>query len=147
HLFPFLMNRLLAVVFVAVISLPLLATVAGVDGGDREAENRELATFPHWDGSWASARAYPDAFTAWFEDHFAFRATLVRWNAETHLFGLGVSPSTTVLKGEGPWLYYADDGAAADYANATPLGEGEIRDWQEAIVRARAWLHQRAVAY
>jgi len=141
------MNRTLIVLFIVIITLPLAATMAGVDGGDSEAENRELAVFPRWDGTWASAAAYPDGFVAWFEDHFAFRATLVRWNAETRLFGLGVSPSAAVLKGEGPWLYYADDGGAMDFANAAPLSPGEIGDWREAIVRAHDWLQRRGIAY
>ena len=118
-----------------------------MDGGDREAENRELAAFPHWDGTWSSARAYPDAFTAWFEDHFAFRADLVRWYAESRLFGLGVSPSSAVLKGEDQWLYYGDDGGVVDYANATPLTPGEAGAWREALVRARDWLRHRGIAY
>src|SRR5262249_48273920 len=81
------------------------------------------------------------------EDHFAFRATLVRWNAETRLFGLGVSPSPLVIKGEGPWLYFADDFGAEDYANAAPLGPGALEDWHEAVTRARDWLRDRAVRY
>ncbi len=127
------MNRALIVLFVVIITLPMAGTLAGVDGGDREAENRELAAFPHWDRTWASTRAYPDAFASWFEDHFAFRADLVRWYAESRLFGLGVSPSSAVLKGEDQWLYYGDDGGVLDYANATPLTPGEVGAWREAL--------------
>ena len=60
------MNRALILLFVAIVALPMAGTLAGVDGGDPESENRELAAFPHWDGTWPSAEAYPDAFTAWF---------------------------------------------------------------------------------
>jgi hypothetical protein len=141
------MNRTLVILFVVILTLPLAGALAGMDGGDPEAENRELAAFPHWDGTWSSARSYPDAFTAWFEDHFAFRADLVRWYAESRLFGLGVSPSSAVLKGEGQWLYYGDDGGVEDYANATPLTPGEAGAWREALVRAHDWLRQRGIAY
>src|SRR5262249_52190369 len=82
HLFSILMNKVLVAVFVAIISLPLAANVVGIDGADPREENRTLAAFPHLDPSWASLRAYPTNFTAWFEDHFAFRSTLVRWSAE-----------------------------------------------------------------
>ena len=74
--------RLLTALFVAVISLPLAANLAGVEGGDPGAENRELAPLPHVDGSLASIRALPAAFSGWFEDHFGFRSRLVRWYGE-----------------------------------------------------------------
>jgi hypothetical protein len=141
------MNRVLIVLFVAIIALPMAGTLAGVDGGDPEAENRELAAFPHWGGTWASAEAYPDAFTTWFEDHFAFRDKLVRWYGESRLFGLGESPSSAVLKGTDQWLYYGDDGGVTDYANATPLTPGELGAWREALARARDWLHHRRIAF
>ena len=47
-------GRLLVALFVAVISLPLATNLAGIDGADPGAENRELARFPRLDGSWAS---------------------------------------------------------------------------------------------
>jgi alginate O-acetyltransferase complex protein AlgJ len=141
------MNRALILLFVMIIALPLVGTLAGVDGGDREAENRELAAFPHWEHTWTSTQAYPGALTAWFEDHFAFRADFVRWYAESRFFGLGVSPSSAVLKGKDHWLYYAEDGGVVDYANATPLTPGEVGAWREALERARDWLHHRRIAF
>ena len=141
------MNRTLVVLFLAIVALPLVGNLAGMDGGDAEAENRTLAAFPSWDGTWKSATDYPDAFTAWFEDHFAFRAPLVRWYAEGRLFALGMSPSTAVIEGDGGWLYYAEDGGAEDYASAAPLAPGEVAAWREAIVRARDWLRRRGIAY
>ena len=48
----------LVALFLLVISLPLAANLAGVDGADPAAENRELAAFPHVDGSRASIRLH-----------------------------------------------------------------------------------------
>jgi len=141
------MNRALIFLFVAIVALPLAGTLAGVDGGDPEAENRELARFPHWDGTWPSAEAYPDALTAWFEDHFAFRDKLVRWYGESRFFGLGESPSSAVVKGLDQWLYYGDDGGVVDYANATPMTAGETGAWRTALARAHDWLHHRGIAF
>jgi alginate O-acetyltransferase complex protein AlgJ len=141
------MQRSLVILFVIVIALPLAGNLAGVDGGDSGAENRQLAALPHWDGTVASAVAYPDALSRWFEDHFAFRDALVRWYGESRLVILGVSPSSVVIKGDDGWLYYADDGGVEDYANATLLTIGEVAAWHEAIVRARDWLQHRHVGY
>ena len=142
-----LTNRLLALLFVAVISLPLAANLAGVDGGDPGAENRELAPFPHVDGSLASLSALPAAFSGWFDDHFGFRSRLVRWYGESRLFGLGVSPSAAVVKGEHGWFFYGDDKSIEDYANVEPMSDEALANWRAAIVRARDWLRARGVAY
>ena len=87
------LNALLVGLFAAVISLPLAANLAGRDGADSTAENRELARFPRLDGSWNAIFDYGRGLGAWFDDHFGFRSSLVRWYGESRLFGLGVGPS------------------------------------------------------
>ena len=141
------MNRALVILFLVVITMPLAANLAGRDGADPEAEKRDLAPFPSWEWKWRPAAAYPDALSRWFEDHFGFRAPLVRWYGETRLFALNVSPSSTVLKGRDGWLFYADDGGLDDYTNARPLSDLEVAVWRESIVRASDWLRRRGVAY
>ncbi len=129
------MKGLLVSLFVLVIALPLTANLTGVDGADPAAENRELAVF-RWDRP-----------GAWFEDHFGFRAALIRWYGEGRLFALGVSPSAAVVKGRDGWLFYADDSSLDDYARIDPLSPDAIANWREAIVRARNWLGAQHVPY
>jgi len=142
-----LLNLLVVAVFLAVITLPLAATIAGMDGGDQAAENRDLAAFPHLDGTWRAIASYGGGLDHWFNDHFAFRAQFVRWFAETRYFWLGVSPTASVALGSDPWLFYADDFSIEDYANAQPLSEFEQENWRESVVRLRNWLQQQGVAY
>lgn len=127
-------NLTLAALFLVVICLPLAVNIAGADGADPLAENRTLATLS-------------DGFLKWFEDHFGFRARLVRWYGETRLFGLHVSPSSAVALGKHEWLFYADDNAVDDYTNASLMSEWEIANWREEIVRARNWCRAHGVAY
>lgn len=141
------MKRLLVVLFVAVIALPLAATLAGVDGADPGAENRELAPWPRLAASRQAIGELPEAFSAWFDDHFAFRARLVRWYGESRLFALGVSPSAAVVRGRGGWFFYGDDKSVEDYANAEPLSDDALANWRAAILAARAWLDARGIAY
>ena len=128
------MNRLLTVLFVVIISLPLAVNLAGVDGADAGAENRELAT-------------WKDGVSAWFGDHFGFRSRLVRWYGESRLFVLGVSPSTAVVAGRDGWYFYADDKAVEDYANVELMTEEAIANWRSAVIRARNWLDARKIGY
>lgn len=125
----------LVVAFLIIISLPLAANIGGVDGGDPEAENRTLAVF-RWD--------HPGA---WFDDHFGFRSTLVRWFGESRLFGLGVSPSASVVVGQDGWFFYADDSSIDDFAQVDPMAPEALDNWRLAVVRARDWLRARNVAY
>jgi hypothetical protein len=141
------MKRLLVVLFVAVISLPLAATLAGIDGADPGAENRALAQFPRVDLSWTSTRGLPTALSLWFDDHFGFRSTLVRWYGEVRLFGLHVSPSAAVVRGPHGWFFYGDDMAVEDFANVEPMTSGALANWRAAILRARDWSQARGVAY
>ena len=140
-------NALLSVLFAAAISLPLAANLAGVDGGDPGAENRELAAFPHPGRSWPALAAFPSGFSAWFDDHFGFRSRLVRWYGESRLFGLHVSPSAAVVKGEDGWFFYGEDKSVEDYANVEPMADMALANWRMAILRARDWLRARRIAY
>jgi hypothetical protein len=71
-------------------------------------------------------RHFPADGSRWFEDHFGFRARLVRWYGESRLFGLVTSPSTAVVKGKDGWFFYADDGGLEDFVSETLLSAAEI---------------------
>jgi len=147
HAFRRPFNAVLVLAFVVIISLPLAANLAGHDGADPQAENRELAPMPTLQPSLRGIVDYAGGFSRWFEDHFAFRATLVRWYSESRYFWLGVSPSSAVIKGRDGWLFYADDGGAEDATNETLLDAGELADWRESLTRTRQWLQARRIAY
>jgi alginate O-acetyltransferase complex protein AlgJ len=140
-------NIVLVSLFVVVISLPLAANLAGVDGADPGAENRDLATFPKISRSWSSIARFGDGLSLWFEDHFGFRSTLVRWYGESRLFLLHVSPASTVVKGRNGWLFYGDDKSIEDYANSEPISAEGIANWRAAVTRASGWLQGRGIAY
>jgi alginate O-acetyltransferase complex protein AlgJ len=140
-------DRVLVVLFLSIITLPLAANLVGQDGADPGAENRELAAFPELNRSWTSIADYGSGLSAWFEDHFGFRSALIRWNGETRLFLMGVSPSAAVVKGRGDWFFYGEDHALEDYANDPPMPPEAVDNWREALVRARDWLAARKVAY
>jgi hypothetical protein len=140
-------RRFLAVTFLIVIAAPVAANLAGADGADPVAENREMAAFPTFDGSWRSAAGYPGAFSAWFDDHFGFRATLIRWNARVSVEALRTSSTPSVLLGKNGWLFYADDGADEDVANERALTIPEVENWRTTVLRTRDWLHSRGIAY
>jgi alginate O-acetyltransferase complex protein AlgJ len=140
-------NVALVAGFLIIIGLPLAANLAGRDGGDQEAENRDLAKFPAFEGTWRSALDWPSGLDLWFQDHFGYRSTLVRWYGESRYFGLQVSPSAQVVRGQDGWLYYGDDGGLDDFTNDNLLPPGEIENWRQTILRARDWCRAHGIAY
>jgi hypothetical protein len=137
----------LVLLFLVMIATPLAVNLAGKDGGDPGAENRELAVFPRFDGTAASLAAYVPGFGEWFDDHFGMRSTLVRWYGETRLFLMGVSPTTAVHKGRNGFFFYADDNATEDFASADPLTPEAIDNWRSAISKAHRWLRSKQIGY
>jgi alginate O-acetyltransferase complex protein AlgJ len=140
-------ERLVIVVFLFVLALPPIGTALGVARATADLENRTLASFPHLDGTWTAWRNFPDAFTAYFADSFAFRPMLVHWQAVTRLKLFDVSPSRAVIKGRDGWWFYADDGAMDDYAKAPPFTADELEQWRRTLQDTTDWLRARGIAY
>ena len=141
------MRAPLVAAFIVIIMLPLALNVAGQDGADPGAENRELAAFPRFDGTLESVANFGNQFGHWFDDHFGLRSTFVRWYGETRLKVFGVSPTASVLKGKDGWFFYADDGALEDHISADLLTEEGVANWREAVERARRWLASKQIAF
>lgn len=145
--FPAGWNRALVAVWLLAIGVPGLATLAGVDRERPGGENRELAPWPRagWDAD--ALRAWPGAAARYFEDHFALRARLVRWQAAVRFEWLGVSPSPDVLVGRDGWLFYAADGGLDDFASAEPFSHEDLEAWRQTLQHTFDWLRGQGVAY
>jgi hypothetical protein len=139
-------ERLLIAIFLIAIVVPLLG-MTFVRNEHAPTENRTLATWPELSWDAASLRAYPDRITRYFEDHFALRPQLVRWQAELRLKALGVSPSEAVIKGRDGWLFYADDGAMKDYTEAPPFTEEDLEVWRNTLQDTSDYLRARGITY
>ena len=59
----------------------------------------------------------------------------------------GVSPSKAVIKGRDGWLFYADDGAMADYAAAPPFTGAELERWRHTLQDTSDWLRAQGITY
>ncbi len=142
-----LSNALLVALFLVVVGLPLGVNIAGIDGADAEAENRTLAEWPELDGTWGAVLRFGSGFGHWFDDHFGFRALLIRWYGIGRYAYLKVSPTANVILGKDGWLFYTEDGSLDDFTNENPLTAQELQRWREVVVRARNWCDARGIAY
>jgi hypothetical protein len=141
------LDRLLAILFVLAIGVPLAGTVLGVDRDQTDEENRAAATPPPRPRDLASLQAWPDAFTKYFADNFAFRADLVRWQARLRVGVLRSSPTPDVLLGRDGWLFYGTDGAIQDYSGDRAFTPGELRQWRDTLQHTHDWLRRRGIRF
>lgn len=144
---PNLAERLLIAIFVLAIAAPLVATVAGDRTEDTSEENREAAPPPAWPDNLATLAAWPEAFTKYYADQFAFRSALVRWQALFRVRVLGSSPTSDVILGHDQWLYYATDGAIEDFTGTRPFTAPELDVWRDTLQHTQDWLGARGMAY
>lgn len=140
-------ERALIVLFLLAILMPGLATLAGVDREIIRGENRALAPFPRLALDRESLAAFPEGFTRYFEDHFAFRARMVEWQGRVRLEYLRSSPQSTVINGKDGWLFYAGDGSMDDYISATPFSTQELEVWRTTLQDTQDWLESRGITY
>ena len=139
-------ERLFIAIFLIAIALP----VTGMPFGSRHTvttENRTLSEWPAFSWELASLRAMPGQWTRYFEDHFALRQQLVRWQARVRLSAFGVPSSDAVIRGRDGWLFYAGDGAMKDYAEAPPLSNEQLEMWRKTLQDTSDWLHEQGIAY
>lgn len=128
-------ERAIVVIVAVALTVPGLATVVGLGAG------------PQRDEPAAAAGTGLAQAAARFDGHFAFRATLVRWQAWLRVTLAGVSPLPTVWRGREGWWYYADDGVVEDATNATPFTAAELEEWRATLQHTRDRLAAEGIAY
>lgn len=108
-------------------------------------ENRKPAPLPAIRPSAASLRKLPAQFETYFNDHIAFRESLLRTNAQIR-FELGASPTDRVLLGDDGWLFLNEARSEST--------DGRWRDaraqaglWASAIRKRARWLSERGIQY
>jgi len=133
--------------FLALLWLPTLDTLFGLDHTPVPQENRLPARWPHFSGL-AQSRAYLVAIESYFDDHFGFRKRLIRWNQhwKNQWFQTKAS-GDAVLVGRDGWLYYAGERMLEHWSRQTAWAEQDLRDWQRLLEWRRDWLRQRGIRY
>jgi hypothetical protein len=144
--YPTLEQFALIVAFLSIIAMPLASNLASRVTAN-PAENSEVASMPPIGRTVRSVVQFPSEFGHWFDSHFGFRARLIRWYGVSRLFGLRVSPSARVIKGQDGWFFLASEGGVEDYANHTPMPSRRLDAWRDMIVGTNAWLRSKRIAY
>ncbi len=140
-------NILFIVMFMAIISLPLIKA-NWTSGGISEDENRYLAEAPKVtvDGK------FNDKFTAevetWFMDHMGYRKSLIDYNAKMQyeVFGKMLSKSNYYLGRYGD-VNYATDAMIMDYAHLNLRTEKEVAKIGNSYQKVSDWLGEKGIQF
>lgn len=138
------------VIFLGVITLPLVGKLLPTEGAFALTENRRPAPLPtiQLDGpGWGySIVSFPRRFERYWNDSFAFRWYLIRAHSLAKL-ALGVSPSPKALVGQDGFLFYAGEQSVDYFRNVKPFTAAELTHWREDLEERRDWLAARGIRY
>jgi alginate O-acetyltransferase complex protein AlgJ len=142
-----LRDTLTTLLFVVAICLPAAGLIFHWHVMREEDENRRLATLPPLSTNPATLGRFPEAFTAYFNDNFGFRPTLIRWQALVRFRVFGVSASPLVIVGKNGWLFLVSEYSANGTHLVPPFTAGELEGWRRLLEGRRDWLRQRGIRY
>ena len=129
-------DTLLVVLFVVVISGPVVGLVLSPGSFRADARAEAVARCPGRPGSLAELGAWPGAAVRCFSERFAFRRGLIRLNALLRVRLLGVSTTPRVIVGRDRWLFYADENSVEDFRRTDPFTEDQLDAWRRTL---RGW--------
>ncbi len=140
-------SAVLVALFLVALSLPGLGLVFKWRVSTEQEEFRPLARFPRLTRNAASFAAFPEDFTAYFNDNFGFRRSLIHFHAFAKLKVLGASSSPYVMVGSDGWLYIVKEYSATGEHIVPSYTEQQLRDWRTLFEGRRDWLARRGIRY
>jgi len=142
-----LSDLVLIITFVVVVGLPCVGTFFSIDTAALRSENREPEPFPELHASKASVEQYPRALEAWFNDHFGFRNSFIKWHSTVKVEWFDTSTSDRVVLGKDGWLFYSARRIMDDYQGRHPFTDADLRRWQRLLEERRDWLASKDIRY
>ncbi|MFA7172425.1 MAG: hypothetical protein WC340_03260 [Kiritimatiellia bacterium] len=108
----------------------------------QQEEGRRLAEFPDFEKT--QLNKWPNAFEAYFSDHFGFRNAFIRrYNHLMHRVG----KDHRVIHGAEGWLYFNRNSIMVDYFGDRESSTQKLQDQLRRMKARRDWLRQRGIDY
>jgi len=142
-------NSGLPLLFLVLISLPLLDQLFKIGPASPLKEKRKLAGQPRF--SLHDPLGYLRGYESYFNDNFGFRGILVFCHNWTQVVVFRTSPLDKVVIGRDGWLFLGRETKfrnEIDYFRSTRLFSGpELERWRTALQQRWQWLRQRGIFY
>lgn len=130
-----IIDRYLILVFIALLSLPLIMTRPDADPGT---ENRILGQLEGSQAAEEGIASLPARVEGFINDHFGFRPQMVRLYHRILVMFRDTSQKNVIIGRDG-WLYYSEDDLLGDITGQQLFSAGELAVWRRYIgIKARA---------
>ncbi|MCX6558006.1 MAG: DHHW family protein [Candidatus Aminicenantes bacterium] len=147
--FNFKKNSGLPLLFLILISLPLLDGFFKISQAAPSNEKRKLADKPHF--SILDPFGYLKYFESYFNDNFGFRDQLVYFHNMIQVMVLRTSPLDRVVIGRDGWLFLGRETEFRDEINyfrsVKLFSKAELMRWRTVLQRRRQWFQHRGIFY
>jgi len=147
--FNFKKNSGLPLLFLILISLPLLDGFFKISQAAPLDEKRKLADKPHF--SIRDPFGYLKYFESYFNDNFGFRDLLVYCHNMIQVTVFRTSPHARVVIGRDGWLFLGRETERRDEINyfrsVKLFSKAELMRWRTVLQRRRQWLQRRGIFY
>ena len=141
-----LVDSAIILVFLIVLSVPLLTSLAQKDVSYSEVEKRALQPFPSINDQ-NSITGFTRAFDDYFQDHFGLREWLIhRYQREvSKRFGMSGVPN--VVEGRDGWLYFSGERSLDDLKGDVRFSQEDEQLFWHKLAQKEAWFKKRGAAY
>ncbi len=147
--FNFKKNSGLPLLFLVLISLPLLDGFFKISPSSPLDEKRKLAEKPRF--SLRDPFAYFKLYQSYFDDNFGWRSQLVFWHNWMQIMVFGASPLDRVVIGREGWLFLNREAKFQNeisyYRSVKLFTKAELEHWRTVLQQRRQWLERRGIFY
>lgn len=133
-------DGVVSILFIISLSLPLVVSIIKEDQQISDSEKRKLAVFPELTWSSEFIEKFPKEFETYYDDHFGFRASIVRMHNYLLLRAFRVSPTPLVVVGSGNWYFLNADSSIADFIGRFKYSDTSLERFSILLEDRIKWL-------
>jgi len=149
-----LFDIIIIIIFLLLISCPLIISVIEDDKILSWFEKREFAKYPGFPKTLKSIQTFPELFNAYYSDQFGLRSSYTQFYKITKYL-IGDSPSNDVTIGKNGWLFlgsiknnytkYGDP--IRDVMGINLYSKRQLEDFTDYMIELNTWLNNKGVEY
>ena len=131
------------VLFIGIISLPMLENLISISNKYENSENRKKALLPKFDIGYLDP--FPTEYEEYFNDNHNFRGDLLLLNNKFKFNVLGISPVKIVIEGKDGWLYTSK--YIESYVNSWLFTNIELDSLYTIYSQRSKWLAEKGIKH
>jgi alginate O-acetyltransferase complex protein AlgJ len=141
-------NGAVIFIFLAVLWLPIVDNLTGIDVTRPPGENRLPARWPQLaQGNFSGLQHYLAGTETYYNDHFGFRKRLIRWNQQWRQRLYRDESGFKVVTGQHGWLFTGELQMIEHYLGTAKFSTAQLQAWQKLLEKRRDWLAARGIKF